>query len=84
VTVALTRMGKGSFVIDTGSGSIDLQVPPDASADIRADTGSGGISLDLAQAKLRRHGRDEVAVTLGAGEARVTLDAGSGSIHIAQ
>lgn len=84
VTVALTRMGKGSFVVDTGSGSIDFQVPPDASADIRADTGSGGITLDLAQAKLRRHGRDEVAVTLGDGEASVVLDAGSGSIHIAQ
>lgn len=84
VTVALTRMGKGSFVIDTGSGSIDFRLPPGASADIRADTGSGGISLDLAQAKLRRHEEDEVAVTLGNGEASVTLDAGSGSIHIAQ
>jgi hypothetical protein len=59
-------------------------VPPGASADIRADTGSGGISLDLAQAKLRRHEEDEVAVTLGNGEASVTLDAGSGSIHIGQ
>jgi hypothetical protein len=84
VTVALTRMGKGSFVVDTGSGSIDFHVPPNASADIRADTGSGGISLDLAQAKLRRHDRDEVAVTLGDGDASVTLDAGSGSIHITQ
>jgi lia operon protein LiaG len=84
VTVALTRMGQGSFVIDTGSGSIDLQVPPDASADIRADTGSGGIVLDLAQGRVRRHERDEVAVTLGQGDARVTLDAGSGSIHIRQ
>jgi hypothetical protein len=84
VTVALTRMGKGSFVIDTGSGSIDFRVPPGASADIRADTGSGGISVDLAQAKLRRHEEDEVAVTIGNGEASVTLDAGSGSIRITQ
>jgi hypothetical protein len=84
VAVALTRMGKGSFVIDTGSGSIDFRVPPDASAEIRADTGSGGISLDLAEARLRRQERDEVAVTLGDGGARVTLDAGSGSIHISQ
>lgn len=84
VTAALTRMGTGSFIIDTGSGSIDLRVPADASADIRADTGSGSISLDLGQARLRQHSRDEVAVTLGAGEADVTLDAGSGSIHISQ
>ena len=77
-------MGKGSFVVDTGSGSIDFQVPPDASADIRADTGSGGISLDLAKARIRRHERDEVAVTLGNGDASVTLDAGSGSIQITQ
>lgn len=84
VAVALTRMGKGFFVVDTGSGSIDFRVPPGASADIRADTGSGGITLDLAQAKLRRHDDDEVAVTLGNGEASVTLDAGSGSIHITQ
>jgi hypothetical protein len=84
VTVALQRMGKGSFLIDTGSGSIDFQVPPDASADIRADTGSGGISLDLAHAKLHYHEDDEVAVTVGNGDADVTLDAGSGSIHISQ
>jgi hypothetical protein len=83
VTAALTRMGAGSFVIDTGSGSIDLRVPADASADIRAETGSGSISLDLDQARVRGRSSDEVVVTLGDGKADVTLDAGSGSIHIA-
>ena len=33
----------------TGSGSVELALPRDASADIRADTGSGGIRIELDQ-----------------------------------
>ncbi len=81
VELELTRMGSGRFKVDTGSGSIDLRVPPDASARVSADTSSGTITTDLEGRRVRRS-RDEVRLTLGDGDADVTLDTGSGSIRI--
>jgi hypothetical protein len=84
VYLHLDRMGTGRFVIDTGSGSIELVMPADASATITADTGSGSIRNKIEGAHVTLAERDELEMTVGDGDARVTLDAGSGSITIRQ
>lgn len=78
----LDRMGKGDYVIDTGSGSIALMLPAGASAHITADTGSGRVFNEVSGADIRHKERDEIDMTVGDGESKVTLDAGSGSITI--
>ncbi len=80
VDLALDRMGGGRFKIDTGSGSIDVRLPEDASARVTADSGSGSISADVEGVRLRKKGR--ASFTIGNGDARLVLDAGSGSIRI--
>ena len=82
VEFELSRMGGGRFVVDTGSGGIDLILPNGASAEISADTGSGSVRNKISGADVRRQDRDELEMTIGGGDARVILDAGSGSITI--
>ena len=82
VELVLERMGDGKFVIDTGSGSIDLVLPSDASAHVTADTGSGRVRNEIKGADVRHMERDELDMTVGDGDARVSLDAGSGSVTI--
>lgn len=82
VELVLDRMGDGKFVIDTGSGGIDLVLPPDASARVTADTGSGRVRNEIKGADVRHMERDELEMTVGSGAARVSLDAGSGSVTI--
>ncbi|MFO7610381.1 MAG: DUF4097 family beta strand repeat-containing protein [Candidatus Krumholzibacteriia bacterium] len=82
VELQLDRMGSGRFVIDTGSGSIELQLPRDASASITAETGSGSVRADVPGAEITHKERNELRLTVGDGAARVTLDAGSGSITV--
>ncbi|MBE0567492.1 MAG: DUF4097 family beta strand repeat protein [Krumholzibacteria bacterium] len=82
VELQLDRMGTGRFVIDTGSGSIELELPEDASASISADTGSGSVRADVAGAEIQHKERNEMRLVVGDGAARVTLDAGSGSITV--
>lgn len=82
VVLQLDRMGSGKYHIDTGSGSITLDLPDQPSAHITADTGSGRVSHDLQQARIKVQERDELVLTVGEGEARIVLDAGSGSIKI--
>jgi len=57
-------------------------VPDGASARIEADTGSGKVRNKIEDADVSHQERDEILMTVGDGEARVTLDAGSGSITI--
>ena len=82
VELSLIEMGNGDFEIDTGSGRITLGLPTDVSASVYADAGSGGITVDVAGTRDMRRGDDEVFFTIGAGDARVTLDTGSGAIRI--
>ena len=84
VSLALGRMGAGPFKVATGSGGVALFVPRGASMDVHAETGSGGIDLDLAgEMNVTQRERDEVAFTIGGGQARVRIGTGSGSIRIA-
>ena len=82
VVLELDGMGTGRFTIDTGSGGITLALPADASARIEADTGSGRVRNQIEDADIDYQEKDELRMTLGDGEARVTLEAGSGSITI--
>lgn len=82
VELEFVRMGAGKFVIDTGSGSIDLALPSGASAHVTADTGSGRVRNEIKGADVRHMEKDELEMTVGGGDARVSLDAGSGSVTI--
>lgn len=82
VELQLTRLADGKVVIDTGSGDIDLFLPDEVSAHLTADTGSGRIRQDLPGATVRLLDEGELDMTVGDSRARVTLDAGSGSITI--
>ena len=75
-------MGGGDYVIDTGSGGVTVTMPADASVRIIAETGSGGIDLDIPNAMLRRMSRDEIALEIGGGDARLEIDTGSGGITL--
>ena len=82
VELSLTEMGSGDFEIDTGSGRITLGLPTDVSASVYADAGSGGVTVDVDGARDMRRDDDEVFFKIGGGDARVTLDTGSGAIRI--
>lgn len=82
VHLQLDRMGAGKFMIDTGSGGITLDLPEGASARISAETGSGRINNQITGAVIKIKDSHELEMTVGEGEARVLLDAGSGSITI--
>jgi len=82
VMLHLLEMGRGDFDIDTGSGGIQLGLPAGASCRVRAES-NGGVSVDLSGVKnMRQDDDDEVAFTIGGGDASVSLDAGSGRIRI--
>jgi len=82
VLLQLDRMGDGRFIIDTGSGSITMDLPDDASARILAENGSGSMNMELQGAMVEHKSRDEMKLIVGDGDAKVTLDAGSGSITV--
>jgi lia operon protein LiaG len=70
-----------NVVIDSGSGSVRLTVPPDFGAEVEIDTGSGGIDVDL-PLQLRRWERNHVVGSIGDGQGRLVIDTGSGSVTI--
>lgn len=76
------RLDSGEFMVDTGSGDVTLVLPDGASARISADTGSGRVDNRVSGAMVRTATRDELDMTVGDGEAKVSLDVGSGSIVI--
>jgi len=84
IIAEFSRMGDGKFIVDTGSGGIELTLPRDASADITADTGSGSIVADVTGLEKKRWKKGYAEFQVGGGDARVVLDSGSGSIRIYQ
>ncbi len=67
--------------VDTGSGSITVQVPENAGADFEIDTGSGSIDLDI-PVRIQRSERTYARGEFGDGVGSIRLDTGSGSIRI--
>ena len=67
--------------IDTGSGSVRLTVPPDLSARLHIETGSGGIHSDLAMT-IDEKDSGVLRGTVGSGAGRVHVDTGSGGVSL--
>ncbi len=71
-----------SVHIETGSGDVTVKVPPALGAEVDLDTGSGDIDLGGLTLQVRRIAHDHVTGTLGDGKARVSVETGSGNVHL--
>lgn len=73
----------GSIGLESVSGSIDLQLPADTSAQLRVDTFSGSIASDAGQVQKEEHGPGRsLATRLGGGNGDVTVESHSGSVRV--
>lgn len=81
VDVALVATFR-SVHIETGSGDVTLKVPPTLGAEVDLDTGSGDIDLGGLTLQVRRIAHDHVTGTLGDGKGRVSVETGSGNVHL--
>jgi len=81
VNVALNATFR-SVRIETGSGDVTLKVPPTAGAEVDLDTGSGDIDLGGLTLSVRRIEHDHVTGTLGDGKGRLSVETGSGNVHL--
>ena len=66
---------------DAGSGRVTLGIPESLGAELRIETGSGGIDVDV-PATVTRHGRGTFTGRLGDGRGRIDIDAGSGGVRL--
>jgi len=81
------RAGAGSSLaagwrLETGDGSVSLEVPGDLAADVDLHTSDGHIDLDLpvtTEGKIREH---EIHGKLNGGGSSLTIRTGDGSIHL--
>jgi len=73
----------GRWDVSTGSGSVSVRLPAQAAFDLRAHTGSGGITVDHPVAVQGRIGRrNEINGKVRGGGVTVDVRTSSGSIHI--
>lgn len=70
--------------VDTGSGGVSITAGAWPEMRIRMSVGSGSIDVEVPGADVRRDGRRDAEVTLGAGTHRGTISTGSGSIRLKQ
>ena len=82
VKLELDELHGGPILVDTGSGSVVLDLPPNPSATVSASTGSGGIHVDLENVEWMKSSKTDKSFQVGKGEARVSLETGSGSIRV--
>jgi DUF4097 and DUF4098 domain-containing protein YvlB len=68
--------------IETGSGDVTLKVAPHIGAEVDLDTGSGDIDLGGLSLQVRRLAHDHVTGTIGDGKGRLSIETGSGSVHL--
>jgi len=72
----------GSWRLETGDGSVSLEVPHDLAADVDLHTSDGHIDLDMpvtAEGKLRQN---EIHGKINGGGSLLTIRTGDGSIHL--
>jgi lia operon protein LiaG len=67
--------------VESGSGGVTLRAPANLSAEIDAETGSGGFQTDF-DILTRRLSRNHVQGKIGDGKGRVRLESGSGTIRL--
>lgn len=79
--LAGSKMAK-SWKLDTGDGSVTLEVPHDLAADVDLRTGDGHITLDLPITVERKVAAHSVRGKLNGGGNLLTIRTGDGSIHL--
>ncbi len=72
----------GAWTLHTGSGSVELRVAPEASFNLHAHTGSGGIAVREPLTLQGEIKRQDVTGKVGGGGVPVNVESGSGSIEI--
>jgi DUF4097 and DUF4098 domain-containing protein YvlB len=72
----------GAWNLHTGSGTVQLKLPSDASFDLEAHTSSGSISVDQPHSVQGSVGRKEIRGKVGGGGVPVEVQTGSGDIQI--
>jgi hypothetical protein len=80
VDVALSG-NPDEVTIDTGSGSVTVTVPESFGAEVDIETSSGDIDIEFPLQVLGWE-RNHVGGTIGNGQARLTIDTGSGSVAL--
>ena len=68
--------------LETGDGSVSLEVPGDLAADVDLHTGDGHIDLDVPVQAEGRIRRNEIHGKLNGGGSLLTIRTGDGSIHL--
>jgi DUF4097 and DUF4098 domain-containing protein YvlB len=81
------RAGSGSSVagewrLETGDGSVTLEVPGNLAADVALQTGDGHIDLDLPVVTEGKLKQNEIHGKLNGGGKLMTIHTGDGSIHL--
>lgn len=69
------------LTVETGSGGATIRVPATLSAEVEAETGSGGFSTDF-EITTRRMSRNHIVGRIGEGRGRIRIEAGSGSVRL--
>ena len=68
--------------LESGDGSVSLELPPDLSADVDLHTGDGHIDLDMPVTTEGKIRTNEVHGKLNGGGSLLTIHTGDGSIHL--
>ncbi|HEX6821275.1 MAG TPA: DUF4097 family beta strand repeat-containing protein [Candidatus Sulfotelmatobacter sp.] len=82
---AVARQGStmaASWRLESGDGSVSLELPPDLSADVDLHTGDGHIDLDMPVTTEGKIRTNEVHGKLNGGGSLLTIHTGDGSIHL--
>jgi DUF4097 and DUF4098 domain-containing protein YvlB len=70
------------WTLEASSGGIEVELPPEASFDLDASTGSGSIDADRPVSVTGRLSRKALRGTVGAGGPRLEIETSSGSIVV--
>lgn len=68
--------------LETGDGSVSLELPPDLSADVDLHTSDGHIDLDMPLTTEGKIRQNEIHGKLNGGGSLLTIRTGDGSIHL--
>lgn len=82
---AVARQGStmgANWRLESGDGSVSLELPPDLSADVDLHTGDGHIDLDMPVTTAGKIRTNEIRGKLNGGGSLLTIHTGDGSIHL--
>jgi putative adhesin len=72
----------GRWELETGSGGIDIDLPPNAAFDLSAHTGSGGVDVGYPMTVQGRISRHDIVGRVGGGGHSLNAHTGSGHVRI--